>query len=82
MSCNCQDLEDDLNAAKRLKECYPNKLLVVRYEDLSLNPESETQKILNFLGLQFTKEIKEFLDKHTKGRKNSIKFKNDDKING
>jgi hypothetical protein len=73
-SCNntryvCQDINDDVNAAHILKKRYPDKILLVRYEDLSLNPDSETRRILKFLGLEMKKSIKDFLDIHTKDPK-------------
>ena len=39
---------------------------VVRYEDLSLSPYNMTQELFDFYGLSFGKEVREFLDKHTK----------------
>ena len=60
-------MDDDINAAKALKEKFPNKILLVRYEDIALNPKSETQKILNFLDLEFKKSISDFLESHTSG---------------
>ena len=39
---------------------------VVRYEGLSLLPYNMTQELFDFYGLSFGKEVREFLDKHTK----------------
>jgi hypothetical protein len=67
-------MDDDMNAAKMLKKKFEDKILLVRYEDLSFNPEHETLRILKFLGLECKKTIKDFLDTHTKGANNQSKY--------
>ena len=39
----------DLAAAERMAEERPRQMLVVRYEDLSLDPKAEAERIFKFL---------------------------------
>ena len=61
----CQDLDDDINSAFDLETRYPGSVKLVRYEDLSLYPETTTLDMLNFLDLPFTEEISTYIDTHT-----------------
>ncbi|XP_072936277.1 carbohydrate sulfotransferase 4-like [Epargyreus clarus] len=61
----CADMISDYVAAGRLLEEYPNRLMVLRYEELALNPNVTTHKLLKFLGLSVTPSIDEFLHSHT-----------------
>ena len=45
---------------------------VVRYEDLSNLPYNVTQELLDFYGLSFGKEVREFLDTHTKENSGTV----------
>ena len=48
---SCQDLEDDVSAAKILMSTFPGRVILVRYEDLSLDTLSTTKKLFEFLDL-------------------------------
>jgi len=61
----CKDLETDIEAAKFLSRKYPDKIFLVRYEDLSLSPFEMTDDIFNFVGLERNKLIEQFLETHT-----------------
>ena len=65
-------MNDDIEAAIALKQRFPNQIFLIRYEDMALNPVYETGKILDFLDLEFTKSIREFLDSHTKGSRRDV----------
>ena len=39
---------------------------MVRYEDFSLDPINNTRKIFDFIGFNFSQEMNEFLESHTK----------------
>lgn len=43
---------------------YPNKVMAIRYEDLSLNLYGKTEEILKFYGLPFHYDVKKFLASH------------------
>ena len=61
----CQDLSDDLQMAKSLEEHQPGRITVVRYEDLSLEPDLVTRRLLKFLDLPWTESISQFIQSHT-----------------
>ena len=56
----------DYEAAKDLIKKYPDRLKVIRYEDLSLEPFEGAKDILKFYNLPFDRTVSEFLDTHTK----------------
>ena len=62
----CRNLADDILAAENLAGRYPGKVTLMRYEDLSLNPEETSRHLLNFLDLPWTEAISEYIDTHTK----------------
>ncbi|CAG5042121.1 unnamed protein product [Parnassius apollo] len=61
----CADMISDYVAAGRLLQQYPDRLIVLRYEDLALNPNSTTHRLFKFLGLGVTQSVEEFLHSHT-----------------
>lgn len=61
----CADMISDYVAAARLLPKYPDRLTVLRYEELALNPNITSYKLLKFLGLSVTPSIEEFLHSHT-----------------
>ncbi|XP_061706489.1 carbohydrate sulfotransferase 4-like [Cydia pomonella] len=61
----CADMISDYIAAIKLQRQYPNRLMVLRMEDLSLDPKSTTLRLFKFLGLSMTPEVEQFLDSHT-----------------
>ena len=61
----CRDLRDDLVAAKLLEKHHPGRVTVIRYEDLSLEPELLTRRLLKFLSLPWTEAISQFIRTHT-----------------
>ncbi|KAG6463693.1 hypothetical protein O3G_MSEX014021 [Manduca sexta] len=61
----CADMISDYVAAGRLLSQYPDRLMVLRYEELALNPNTTTQLLLKFLRLGPTQSVDEFLHSHT-----------------
>ncbi|XP_028035852.1 carbohydrate sulfotransferase 4-like isoform X1 [Bombyx mandarina] len=61
----CADMISDYVAASRLLKLYPDKLMVLRYEDLALNLNSTTHKLLKFLRLSHMQAVDEYLNSHT-----------------
>jgi hypothetical protein len=39
---------------------FPNRILVVQYEEICSNPKEETQRVFDFLGLAFKAEYLDF----------------------
>lgn len=61
----CEDLVSDYYAATNLSMKYPRRFTVLRYEELSLDPFSVTENILDFYGLPFDRKVRAFLASHT-----------------
>ncbi|XP_023951136.2 carbohydrate sulfotransferase 4-like [Bicyclus anynana] len=68
----CADMISDYVAATSLKQEYPHRFMIVRFEEMALNPNSTTQAVLKFLGLDRTPSIDEFLQSHTNFSKGGI----------
>jgi len=65
----CQDLESDIESAFDLETRYPGSVKLVRYEDLSMDPEDISRDMLDFLDLPFTEGIAEYIETHTSKEK-------------
>jgi len=62
----CNDLDSDVASALKLGENYANRILLIRYEDLSIRPYQTVDKIINFLDLPPQPEfIDTYLKTHT-----------------
>ena len=62
----CQEMEEDLKEFDRLHSQDPDRFTLIRYEDLSLNPEKEAVYLFQRLSLTFSKErLGQFLRSHT-----------------
>ena len=61
----CDNMQDDLLHAVEIRKQFPQRVHLVRYEDLSLYPFKETDAVFNFLGLQKTMNIEKYIEEHT-----------------
>lgn len=61
----CADMVTDYATASYFVKKYPKKFMVLRYEDLALNPNVTAKDLLKFLGLSVTPSVDEFLQSHT-----------------
>ena len=78
----CDDLYNDYLSAVEIKKKYPNKIHIVRYEDLCMDPYSQMDDILKFLNLPPKPQIEEILATSTKtkrGESSSIPLTLEDK---
>ncbi|GIY68668.1 hypothetical protein CDAR_559961 [Caerostris darwini] len=69
----CKEMDEDIRIFEDLQKENPSNFIKVRYEDLSLNPLNETEKLFRFLKLPFSTSVKKFLKTHTVGRKSDAK---------
>lgn len=69
----CQFMTDDYNAYRKLVKAYPDRVKVLRMEDLALDTFGETAKLLDFLGAPFTEKTHDFLHAHTIMSTNDVK---------
>lgn len=61
----CDDMASDLQTAREFQKLYPNKMHILRYEDMANDPYNQTQKLLEAIGLDYNKKMKTFLNSHT-----------------
>ena len=61
----CDDIEDDLLAARNLHKKFPGRVHVFRFEDIALSPEESSHTLLDSVGISYTKEIEEYVKSHT-----------------
>jgi hypothetical protein len=62
----CKNLDSDASAALSIGDKYPKRLLLIRYEDLSINPYDTVEKIIEFLDIPPRPEyIDKYLATHT-----------------
>lgn len=58
----CSEMEADVNALS-------SKYLMIRFEDLTLNMEIETERLFKYLEMPLTSSVRLFLETHTKGQR-------------
>merc|ERR1712029_615688 len=73
-SCNdpkvlCDNMQDDLLQAIEIKKQFPERVHLVRYEDLCLFPFKQTDKILEFLSLPQRPIIEKYLEESTSSKR-------------
>jgi hypothetical protein len=79
----CSDVQEDVELVKRLQTQFPDRFYLLKFEDLTSNVETETEKLFRFLGLPVTVPVKVFLSTHTGSspsasiNKLAVKGKND-----
>ncbi|XP_022828146.1 carbohydrate sulfotransferase 4-like [Spodoptera litura] len=61
----CADMISDYVAAAHIQKQYPDRLMVLRYEELALQPNETAYRILKFLKISATGLLDKFLDLHT-----------------
>ena len=61
----CQDLEGDLKVAAAFEKLYPNRFLKIQYDDLFTNIDKNVQNIMDYLGLEYTKNMRDFVSENT-----------------
>nr|XP_021187480.2 carbohydrate sulfotransferase 4 [Helicoverpa armigera] len=61
----CADMISDYVAAKSILQKYPDRLLVIRFEELVLEQNTTLERILNFLDIDARKAFNDFLQTHT-----------------
>ncbi|KAA0192496.1 hypothetical protein HAZT_HAZT003984 [Hyalella azteca] len=67
----CADMEDDLHAYKTFKKLYPDRVHLVRYEDLMANVSNQVKILTEKMGLDFHPSMQRFVRTHTTKEINS-----------
>ncbi|CAL1541901.1 unnamed protein product [Lymnaea stagnalis] len=60
-STHCKLLQDDLKDAERLSLLYPGRVKGIRYEDGAMDPFNYTQRIYEFLGMDYNDTIIDYI---------------------
>lgn len=61
----CEDMDDDLTAIYGLKLIYPDRVHIIRYEDIAMNPQYMVSKLVQVLGMNAHEDMWTFIDEHT-----------------
>ncbi|KAL4218155.1 hypothetical protein ACF0H5_022891 [Mactra antiquata] len=71
---NCHRIENDVIAALKLTKLYPEKLMVVQYEDLYGNFQ-KFEKVYSFIGMTVTPGVERFLHQESSKKGPDSRFK-------
>jgi hypothetical protein len=69
----CADMEEDLQLMNGLVTRFPNQHYRLKFEDLAVDVEMETDKLFRFLEMPVTVSTRAFLDSHTKSNDQKMK---------
>ncbi|CAG7838159.1 unnamed protein product [Allacma fusca] len=61
----CSDLVQDYFEARKLRKEYPDRFMIIRYEDMSSDIYAAVRKIFKFFRLQYHPQVEKFLANHT-----------------
>ncbi|CAL4063000.1 unnamed protein product [Meganyctiphanes norvegica] len=79
----CGDMQGDLKVATALKHLYPDRFIMMKYEDLATEPQTEIQNLMNFLGMEYSSDIARYVKEHTEKDEDSpwsTKRKSSDRV--
>ena len=71
---HCQRWTEDLDSAKKLSQLYTGHIMTVRYENVAEDPQETIRNICHFIGIPYTKKIKEYLIKMTSANMDGCEF--------
>lgn len=57
----CSSLEEDLTSAEMFSKLYPGRIFTLKYEDLALTPGEKTKELYDFLDMNYTDKIKNYV---------------------
>ena len=58
-----------------------DRVHLVRYEDISLNPEKASDELMDFLDLRKSSNVRNFILSHTNGRNSSVEIQRSGPVN-
>ena len=61
----CSQVAEDLTFSLQIFKQFPNKIRIIRFENIAEIPEETTKAMFNFTGLPFSKDILEYVKNHT-----------------
>lgn len=76
----CRDLASDIIATSQIKKTHPDRIHLIRYEDLSIDPFGTSDELFKFLGLPQYRLVDTFIEEHTRTLRSRSLPTNGDKI--
>ena len=61
----CDEMLDDVKQFAKIKSIMPNKFFFLRYEDLVLDIQNESRKLMKNLGLKYSKTLDKYIKTHS-----------------
>ncbi|XP_045199088.2 carbohydrate sulfotransferase 3-like [Mercenaria mercenaria] len=71
---HCSRLIEDLTYSKRITVQYPNRLLIVSYENLANEPIKTAREMFQFASLNFSNYITRFLENQTLSNRDTCRY--------
>ncbi|XP_006878933.1 PREDICTED: carbohydrate sulfotransferase 4 [Elephantulus edwardii] len=68
MQTICKSHQEIFEATKRLPKALQQRYLLVRYEDLVRDPQNQTQRMYDFVGLKFLPQLQTWVQNITQGK--------------
>ncbi len=69
----CSEMDEDVPLIKELVTRWPHQHYLLKFEDLAVNVEMETDKLFRFLEMPVTVSTRAFLNSHTKSNDQKMK---------
>lgn len=76
ISSLCSEMRQDLNSFKQFKKIYPSRFTLVKYEDLSTDPNTYAKQLLDQFSIPYSASVKRFLKVHTNSRSSDYSKRN------
>ncbi|GFN86504.1 carbohydrate sulfotransferase 1 [Plakobranchus ocellatus] len=73
----CSRLDKDVDAIYQLKDKYPSRVMITRFETIATHPIASCEKIYEFIGLEFTTNISMFVYQKTHSQKGGQGYSTD-----
>lgn len=61
----CSDLQGDLKVATALRQIYPERFTMIKYEDLASKPHDEIRRLMDFIGMEYSPKLAQYVEEHT-----------------
>jgi hypothetical protein len=65
ISSLCSEMRQDLHSFNQFKKLYPSKFTLIKYEDLSTDPITNTKLLLNKFNIPYSASVRRYLRSHT-----------------
>ena len=70
----CSDVSSDLDSFEVLKDRFPDRVALVKYETLAKEPQTSFESLFSFAGLSYLQRIRTIVDRHTSRDVDQVKM--------